>query len=69
MSAVYPIKQNFTTDIHCVPLKDIIDHPCDVNCPCHPFHDEENAKDLRLDRATGALWIHRRIQDQKDNVN
>ena len=45
-------------DIHVMPQIDIIQHTESPRCPCNPYQDYENAKDVACGDADAIVWVH-----------
>lgn len=57
---------NFDTDLHVMPIDDIIKHLPDCNCPCNCYHDPVNKAELAIGIASKHVWIHRRISSDEN---
>jgi hypothetical protein len=64
LSTTYRIR-NFENDLHLMPQDDWFDHESDANCPCCPFVDPHNKKELASGRSTSTLWVHKQIKNNK----
>lgn len=45
-------------DIHVMPQVDIIEHIESPKCPCQPYQDADNAKDVACGDAEAIVWVH-----------
>lgn len=52
--------------LHVVPVDDIFNHIPVFSCPCCPFQQAANERDIRLGHDTKEVWIHKRIKDDEN---
>ncbi|HZX13718.1 MAG TPA: hypothetical protein VFF49_04885 [Thermodesulfobacteriota bacterium] len=55
--------------IHCMPMDDIIEHIESPECPCLPFIDPENERDVRQGEADCFVYVHNLVRKSKQEMN
>lgn len=52
-----------------MPMDDIIEHIESPECPCLPFIDPENERDVRQGEADCFVYVHNLVRKSKQEMN